>query len=119
MKSRVAREKIQVKAPDAKGWKKIAALFDEGSIHEHVNPKLLGKLGVETDRAEGFVTLHVKIMGEEYSWPFRVSDLNWKRLKAEMVFGQEFMKIKGVILKSTPKGMKIEYAPGYPQGPVI
>jgi hypothetical protein len=113
-KRRAAREKVQVKTPKAKRWKKIMALFDEGSACEYISSQLLSELGAEIEH-EGTVTLHVKVLGEEYSWSFRVSDLNWEQLKVEMVFGQEFMKTQGVLLKGT----KIEYAPGYPQAPVV
>jgi hypothetical protein len=116
---KVAREKVQVKVPTAKRWKKIMALFDEGSAHEHINPGLLRELGAKVGQPGGSATLHVKVLGEEYSWPFYVSDLDWEELGVDAIFGREFMKIQGVILKPAPKRMTIEYAPGYPQGPVI
>jgi hypothetical protein len=115
----MAKEKIQIRNPSSKRWKKIWALFDENSINEHINPEFLMKLGVVPRQPKETVTLHVKILGEEYSWPFHVSDLNWEELGADAIFGQEFMKLQGLIIKPTSKGMKVEYAPGYPQGPVI
>jgi hypothetical protein len=113
------KEKVQVKAPNAKRWKKIVAVFDGSSAREHINPALLKELGVETDQPGETATLHVRVLGEEYSWPFQVSDLDWKRLGADVIFGEEFMGAQGVVLRPSPKGMKIEYAPGYPQGPTL
>jgi hypothetical protein len=116
---KVAREKIRVKSPGAKRWKKISALFDGDSPHEHVNPELLRKLNIEINRFSGTAILHVKVLGEEYSWSFRASDLDWRELRADVIFGREFMEMQGVILKPTPKGIRVEYAPGYPREPVI
>jgi hypothetical protein len=116
---KVAREKIQVKSPGAKRWKKISALFDEDSPQEHVNPELLRKLNIEIDRFIGTAILHVKVLGEEYSWSFRATNLDWGKLRADVIFGREFMGVQGVILKPTPKGTRAVYAPGYPREPVV
>jgi hypothetical protein len=107
------KEKIHVKTPDGKKWEKIVALFDERSAHDYIGRNLAKKLVAEGEGGfEETVRLHVKVMGDEYSWPFSLSDTE---RGADLVFGQEFMKNQGVVIK----GNKIAYAPGYPQGPMI
>ncbi len=115
----ISKEKIEAKNPDGKRWKKITAIFDTDSVQGFVSRKLLDELGVGHDVLTETVTLHVKVLGDEYSWKFRVNDGSRQKNYTDLVIGEEFMRLQGVLVKETSKGKRIEYAPGYPQSPVI
>ncbi len=115
----ISREKIEVKNPDGNRWKKITAVFDTESAQDFVSRKLLDELGITPDAMEETVPIYLKVLGDEYMWKFRVADGSRKKIEGDMVIGREFMRLQGVLIKSTHKGTRIEYAPGYPQSPVI
>lgn len=114
-----AKEKIKIKLPEGGRWKKVMAIFDVDSDDSYASQRLLKELGAKVGAFEENVRLHVKVLGDDYSWSFGISTLPGKEKDADLVFGREFMSLQGVILKQTSKGAKIGYAPGYPQSPVI
>jgi len=103
---------IKVKSPDDKRWEKVKAIFDPEASEEQISKVIVDKLAMKVEFGEK-IFVHVNILGEILSWPFRVV----QKLPADLLFGREFIQINGIIVSSDGRGVK--FAPGYPQSPVI
>lgn len=103
---------IKVKSPEKEKWKKIKAVFDTEAPEEQVRKSLAEELGIEAEIGDK-IFIHIDILGEILSWPFRVV----QELPASLLVGQEFIQINGIMVNS--RNRKVRFAPGYPQSPVI
>ena len=104
---------VKIKSPVATKWEKAKAIFDTNIPTDKVSERTINKLKIDGVVGEE-VFIHVKILGEELSWPFQVV----KNLEADVLFGEEFIQVNGIVIDPSKHG-GVKFAPGYPQAPVI